>query len=247
MSLRVFAPSGAPALVEGARLDLDADESHYLLRVRRATVGAPVEVMDGQRLRRATLAAVEGRTAVLTIDTASPEVRPAPPPVTVVLGLTDSQAALAAITNACAAGAASIALATCERSPGHAPSPARIERVIRAAQRQCGRPAAPSITGPAPLSRALSAAVSPGTRPGYVARAPLAGTPGAGIRPCGPEGACLLIGPEGGLTDDEARRAADAGLAPVSLGPWTLRTEIAVVAGLGQLLIPQAVPPKSMD
>jgi 16S rRNA (uracil1498-N3)-methyltransferase len=48
----------------------------------------------------------------------------------------------------------------------------------------------------------------------------------------------LLIGPEGGLTEAEDQRARDAGLHPVSLGPFVLRTEIAVtaaLAGIGQI------------
>ena len=42
MSLRVFAPRPAP----GEPAVLDADESHYLRRVRRAPDGAPLELID---------------------------------------------------------------------------------------------------------------------------------------------------------------------------------------------------------
>jgi 16S rRNA (uracil1498-N3)-methyltransferase len=52
----------------------------------------------------------------------------------------------------------------------------------------------------------------------------------------GSAGARILIGPEGGLTDAEIDGAVAHRLTPISLGPWTLRTEVAVVAALSRLL-----------
>lgn len=48
-----------------------------------------------------------------------------------------------------------------------------------------------------------------------------------------PASIALLIGPEGGLNDDELRDAADAGFSPLALGPRVLRTETAPVAAIG--------------
>jgi 16S rRNA (uracil1498-N3)-methyltransferase len=42
----------------------------------------------------------------------------------------------------------------------------------------------------------------------------------------------LLVGPEGGLGDTERRQCEEAGFAAVTLGPRTLRTETAAIAGL---------------
>nr|VFJ73144.1 MAG: 16S rRNA (uracil1498-N3)-methyltransferase [Candidatus Kentron sp. FM]VFJ75650.1 MAG: 16S rRNA (uracil1498-N3)-methyltransferase [Candidatus Kentron sp. FM]VFK23804.1 MAG: 16S rRNA (uracil1498-N3)-methyltransferase [Candidatus Kentron sp. FM] len=42
----------------------------------------------------------------------------------------------------------------------------------------------------------------------------------------------LLVGPEGGLTPEETERVMAIGFIPVSLGPRTLRTETAAIAGL---------------
>ena len=48
-----------------------------------------------------------------------------------------------------------------------------------------------------------------------------------------PDGAlCLLVGPEGGLNDEETALARTAGFTPVRLGPRVLRTETAGVAAL---------------
>lgn len=46
----------------------------------------------------------------------------------------------------------------------------------------------------------------------------------------------LLIGPEGGLTENEIRRARDAGYQPVRMGPRILRTETAAVVAAAVLL-----------
>ena len=47
--------------------------------------------------------------------------------------------------------------------------------------------------------------------------------------------AALLVGPEAGLTDEEAKRAEGAGFVPVSLGQRILRTETAAIFGVGVL------------
>lgn len=54
------------------------------------------------------------------------------------------------------------------------------------------------------------------------------------------DSALLVVGPEGGLTEHEIHLLTDSGFAPRSLGPLTLRTETAVLAGATRLL--QAPP-----
>ena len=51
-----------------------------------------------------------------------------------------------------------------------------------------------------------------------------------------PTGAIAMVaGPEGGLTDAEENAAVNAGFIAVTLGPRTLRTETAAVAGLAAM------------
>ncbi len=50
-----------------------------------------------------------------------------------------------------------------------------------------------------------------------------------------PTSIALLVGPEGGLTDEEISMAVDAGFQPVTLGPRVMRTETAPVAALSIL------------
>lgn len=45
----------------------------------------------------------------------------------------------------------------------------------------------------------------------------------------------VLVGPEGGLHDDEIKLALEAGFIPVNLNPFRLRTELAVVAAISSI------------
>jgi 16S rRNA (uracil1498-N3)-methyltransferase len=45
----------------------------------------------------------------------------------------------------------------------------------------------------------------------------------------------VIVGPEGGLSSDEAARALNAGIAVCGLGPRILRTETAAIAVLGMI------------
>ena len=51
-----------------------------------------------------------------------------------------------------------------------------------------------------------------------------------------PERVALVVGPEGGLSNEEAGQLADAGAQLVSLGPRVLRTEVAPVVAASALL-----------
>ena len=45
----------------------------------------------------------------------------------------------------------------------------------------------------------------------------------------------LLIGPEGGFTDEEVETCVQVGIMPISLGPRILRAETASIAALALL------------
>jgi len=222
MSLRVFAP--AP-LVPGAEIVLDDDESHYLSRVRRAVPGDAIDLLDGVSSRHGgEVVAIEGRRCRVRVGAAID--LPEPTPLVLVLGLPDVGAAIESIAVACELGATQIALVRAARTPGVAPTTDRVARVVRAAQRQCGRARPPELAGPLALAEALAQVHTPFRR---------VATPGASpLDDRAPQGAgtALLVGPEGGLTPAEAADARAAGFVPISLGPWTLRTPTAVAAGL---------------
>ena len=228
MSLRLFAELAAPE--PGVRVHLDAEESHYLRRVRRARDGARVELLDGAGAWDALVLGGDERRS--EVQLLAPRPCPAPPrPLTLLLGLPEPAAALEAIAGAAELGAARIILVTCARTQGGPPSGARLARVLRASQRQCGRPSPPEIIGPTPLQAAIAGAQ--GAR--YFAWEALRGQPDR-LTLAADEPAALVVGPEGGLTEAEAADLHAAGVRPLALGPWTLRTELAAIVGLTRLL-----------
>jgi 16S rRNA (uracil1498-N3)-methyltransferase len=224
MSLRVF--HRCP-MQPGDVVTLDATESHYLARVRRARPGARIEVLDGIAHAFAG-EVVDADAHAATIRIGDALVHEPCPPIEIAIGLPDPKAALDAAARACELGAARIVLLRCEYAHGAAPGPDRIRRVLEAALRQCGRPDLPAVEGPLPLPEWLE---RDSLAPGFVASTKLRGRP-TPIEAPGPAGARVLVGPEGGLTDAEIELAHAHGLQPLSLGPWTLRTEVAVAVAL---------------
>ena len=100
----------------------------------------------------------------------------------------------------------------------------RWERIAISACEQCGRSRLPRIEPVADLAETLE----PGGIPGLVLTGEGAPPP---ARPPGPP-LSLLVGPEGGLTPEEIAAAEAAGFHATRLGPRTLRTETAAIAGL---------------
>jgi len=103
-------------------------------------------------------------------------------------------------------------------------------RIAQGACEQCGRNRLPVIDEPRTLADVLQ---EPSTT-----RLRLMLHPGpAGDLPetDSPSGVDVLIGPEGGLSDDERDFALSAGFASLSLGPRILRTETAALAAIAVL------------
>ena len=231
MSLRVFAALPTPDASASTTVVLDADESHYLRRVRRFSDGAEVELIDDRGgLWRASVRGGDARRSELTLLAPLPVPAPARELV-LLLGLPEPAAVLELLPAVVELGVAAIAWVRCARSQGGPPGPARVERVLRAAQRQCGRPTPPALLGPLELATA-AATVRPDL-PGFFAWEQRRGLADDFALP---GGARLLVGPEGGLTLAEAETLQDAGLTPLGLGPHTLRTGTAALVGLARLM-----------
>jgi len=119
----------------------------------------------------------------------------------------------------------------------------RARKILLAAMKQSGRSRLVRLAEPQPLADVLrDNSVAPGsgqaltligherTAPEHSLSLALAGQPSARtIR--------ILIGPEGGFTEEEVAQARQAGYAPVSLGPRRLRAETAALVAASTVMI----------
>jgi 16S rRNA (uracil1498-N3)-methyltransferase len=103
--------------------------------------------------------------------------------------------------------------------------------VVIAACEQCGRNRLPDVALPMQLREFLRQPGGDGVRlllsPSATRRIEDVRRPAAGVT--------VLIGPEGGLADEEQQLAEGAGYTTVNLGPRVLRTETAAIAALSLL------------
>ncbi len=112
--------------------------------------------------------------------------------------------------------------------------------ILREATEQCGRTRPPELAA----AVELDAVTVPAGVHGFVAWEGAESAPGlddavaAVLRAAGEEAPplALLVGPEGGLTDDEVRTLVAQGWQTVTLGRRILRAETAAVAGIAVLM-----------
>lgn len=223
---RVFVE--ANVLEAGAPLTLSPTESHYLVRVRRATAGDAIEVLDGVAARhRGVVDDADPKACRITVG--DPVVAVAPPRRLVLMAIVDAKAVAEALTGASEAGATELVAVRTQRAAPSLPSPQRLHKIVHAAQRQCGRARPLAIRGPVALPDALDE-VRAAAIPGWVCA--LQGGPAPSLSD---GAAAVLVGPEGGLTDQEIERALTAGFEPLGLGPHVQRTPTAIISALARL------------
>ncbi len=108
----------------------------------------------------------------------------------------------------------------------------RLQRIANDAARQCGRVRPPTVLGPMKLDAALTHAHGMLAVAGVVdAEHTLSATLRTEQASLA-RGFAVVIGPEGGLDDDEQRMLRDAGVRPVRWSRFVLRTETAALSAL---------------
>ncbi len=216
--------AGAPG--PGSLVDLTEEESHHVAHVLRLRVGDAVGVFDGEgREWFGTLVAVGGRVTVRLGEERGERVDPT---LLVALwqGLCRFERMDWLVQKATELGMASLTPFHAGRSEVGRLSPSRVERWRRIALEACKQ------SGRRVLPRIGEAVALPPPPPEGVEALLL--HPGPGSEPIArrlalrrPEGVWIAVGPEGGLTTEEADTLAAAGWSPCSLGPRVLRTETA--------------------
>lgn len=228
------------AELEAGERTLDAKTARYLLDVLRLRPGDAFLAFDSEAQVEADAALGEGSTCVIAAPRRA--ARAVATGIVLVQALAKGDKTEQVVRSATALGVAELHLVESARSVARAgersdAKRARLESIALDAARQCGRGDVPKILGPHGLARELSEwreqnaiklCLVPGAARSLraVTESWTVGSPIA-----------LLVGPEGGLSDEELAAAEAAGFIAVSFGELVLRTEIAGIAALGALLL----------
>jgi 16S rRNA (uracil1498-N3)-methyltransferase len=209
----------------GRRVRLDDEEIHHL-KVRRAREGERVEVLDGAGLQGVGTLVRVGRAWAVDVTASQHTHRPLSLTLAVAAG--DRERFSWMVEKAVELGVTRIVPLETARTAGVATrlKPTHIGRLQRSAVesiKQCGVAWAPEIEDILSLAAFLG---EPLTGAGWLA------DQGGDPVPSAMEETpiSVVIGPEGGLTDEEREAAVTAGYRPLALGLHTLRFETAAVA-----------------
>ena len=212
--------------------DLPEAQAHYLSRVLRLNVGATVQLFDGSGQEyRGELTGVTKKTVQVSLQECLEGLPESSLPIHLGQGLSRGERMDWAIQKATELGVAEITplfTERCEVCLNDERAQKRLEhwqQIAISACEQCGRSKVPVIHSPqsvkdwqtdvkADLKLLLHPVAQPLTEHAT------------------PTTLAFLIGPEGGLTEDEVTQASQVGFQPARLGPRVLRTETAPVVAL---------------
>jgi 16S rRNA (uracil1498-N3)-methyltransferase len=225
-------------LTGGTEVDLPSAGAYHVARVLRMREGAPLSVFDGSGHEfRAEITKVDGDRVTVKLGDATPGTAESPLKITLVQGVSRSERMDWTLQKATELGVAAITPVLTARSVVRLDEKQATKKqahwrgIVVGACEQCGRAKIPSVSTPMTLREYFANVRKDGLRLVLSPSAP-ASLVGLSSMPSKVE---LLIGPEGGLDDDELHAAQKAGFMPVRLGPRVLRTETAAVVALSVL------------
>jgi 16S rRNA (uracil1498-N3)-methyltransferase len=224
--------SDQPLLV-GTEVVLEGSAVQYLVKVLRARVGDTVILFDGQGQQgTATIKAIAKHSVSAQLDTiTTPQTEPS---LQTHLGLCLSKGDRFdwAIQKATELGVSSISPLYSTRVDFTVP-PDRLakrlshwQHIVTSACEQSGRVRIPTVNAPTSLTNWVSETAADVK---LVLHCDVHSTPPLAAKP---QSVALLVGPEGGLTDEEVATAERHHFQPWQLGPRILRTETAPVVAL---------------
>ena len=229
-----------PDVDERARnVRLPEAEAHHLTRVLRLGVGDAVTVFDGRGREWGGRVAAAGRSAV-TIDLDGP-IAPVPEPpvrVTLAVGLLKGDQMDAVVRDATMLGAWAIvpmasAHVDVDKRGRRSDAVERWTRVAIASAKQCGRAVVPTIGAVTSFDELIGRRDAEQVL--MCVEKDIGGRFAESVKRHSSSSALLLVGPEGGWSQDEVERAAAAGARFLHFGPRTLRAETAPIVALSAL------------
>ncbi len=222
----------------GGHQRLDGSAASHVSKVLRLGVGDALVVFDGKGTgRRAVIAEVTRNAVCVELGARIEPLPESPLAVTLLQAIGRGNRMDFVVQKATELGVSRIVPVMSHRSVVRLDTDRKARRqahwnqVAASACEQCGRDLVPQIDAPVTLTVTLSDTRLPKTR---IVLAEDQRTELGKITP-GDNAVAVLVGPEGGFTQDEYALCADAGFEPTGLGPRTLRTETAPLAAIAIL------------
>lgn len=214
-------------LGDGARVELEPNQTNYLGNVLRMTGGAELLLFDGKSGEwLARISEVGKKRMALRVERRTREPESIPDLWLAFAPVKRAQTDWL-VEKATELGIAKLIPVITQRTIVDRVKLDRLETITIEAAEQCGRTLLPEIAEPKPLAGLLS------NHAGHLLyfADESGGEPAAEAFRPGP--ATILTGPEGGFTEDErAQVRAAPGTVPISLGPRILRAETAALASI---------------
>jgi 16S rRNA (uracil1498-N3)-methyltransferase len=208
---------------------LTGAEAHHLATVSRLRPGDAVCLFNGDgREYPARIVEAQRRSVLLEIERVETPDRELPFRIEVAAPLPKGDRAQFLVEKLTELGATAFVPLECQRAVIR-PSEARIEKLERyviEASKQCGRNVLMSVEAPVAWNK-YCARLAPHAL-GWLAH-PAGATPDTS-KVVGPVQLQLVVGPEGGFTDEELAAAQSHGWQLIGLGPRILRIETAALA-----------------
>lgn len=225
-------------LAAGAIVDLPEALAHHL-HVVRMQPGDALTLFDGRGGQyHASLLDAGKKRATARVHVHQPVEVELPYAITLAQGLPEGSKMDWIVEKAVELGVAAVQPLAARRSVVRL-SGERAEKrhahwqgVIVAASEQCGRNRLARLAPLADFDRFIA---TPDSQPRILFSPRATVSLADWARAAGPQAATLMIGPEGGFSEEEEQAAVDAGALALSLGPRVLRTETAGLAALAAL------------
>lgn len=212
-----------------ATFALSEDGANHVGRVLRMSQGDTLELFDGQGQQcKATITAANKKNVTVTVQSIEQVNRESPLSIHLGQGISRGDKMEYTIQKAVELGVNEITPLFTERC-GVKLQGERLnkkwqqwQKIVISACEQCGRNIVPQVNQPLALSQWLAQSTNElklNLHPRATDTIKSLSPPQNGIR--------LIIGPEGGLSDDEINQTVAQGFSEISLGPRILRTETA--------------------
>jgi len=238
MVLPLFHHDGAATATAGASLTLTGAEGKHAVAVRRLRVGEGVQVSDGNGCRViGVVKTVDGNALSFTVSDVLMEKHPSPALV-LVQALAKGDRDELAVQAATELGVSRIVPWQADRSvsrwdgPKVAKGVERWQTIVAEAAKQALRAFTPEVSQPL-TSNQLVGQVSGFAK--FLVLDPTAGVALGRVELPSQGEVAIAVGPEGGISDSELERLAEAGAVRVRLGAEILRTSTAGVAAVAVL------------